>query len=128
MKVLLDTCTFLWLALEPDKISPAARDLFDRTDTEPHLSVVSVLEIALKNRAGRLPLPLEPAEWVPSRRAFFQLDELSLTERMIFRSTQLPDGHDDPFDRLLAAGAIESGLTILSPDRQFSALGASCIW
>jgi PIN domain nuclease of toxin-antitoxin system len=28
----------------------------------------------------------------------------------------LPDWHGDPFDRLIAAHAIESGSTLLSPD------------
>ena len=128
MKVILDTCTFLWLALEPERLSPVARELFDAPATEPFLSTASVLEIALKHRAGKLTLPLKPAEWVPSRRAFFQLGELALTEAIIHRSGELPGGHEDPFDRLLAATAMESGATILSPDTQLGALGASRIW
>ena len=36
--------------------------------------------------------------------------------------------HPDPFDRLLAAQAIESGMTILSPDAPLSLLGASRVW
>ncbi|HMO51807.1 MAG TPA: type II toxin-antitoxin system VapC family toxin [Kiritimatiellia bacterium] len=128
MKVILDTCTFLWLALEPDRLSPRARSLFDDRTTEPHLSMVSVLEIALKYRAGKLPLPLEPSDWIPSRRSFFHLIEIPLTEAVIFRSGELSSDHDDPFDRLLAATAMEAGATILSPDPQLSLLGASRIW
>ena len=128
MKVLLDTCTFLWLALDPDRLSPNARELFDDPATEPHLSMASVLEITLKHRAGKLPLPLKPSEWIPSRRSFFQLTELPLTESIIYRCGELPDIHQDPFDRLLAATAIEAGATILSPDQQLGALGASRIW
>lgn len=128
LKILLDTCTFLWLALEPDRLSPAAKSLFDDQDSTPFLSMVSVLEIALKYRAGKLPLPLEPSEWIPSRRAFFQLQEIPLTEAMIFRGNELPSDHEDPFDRLIAATAIEAGATILSPDQQLGRLGASRIW
>jgi PIN domain nuclease of toxin-antitoxin system len=128
MKVLLDTCTFIWLALEPDRLSPQSRALFDDRATESHLSMASVLEIALKYRAGKLPLPLSPSEWIPSRRAFFHLKELALTESVVYRSCELPTDHQDPFDRLLAATAIEAGATILSPDKQLSLLGASRIW
>jgi PIN domain nuclease of toxin-antitoxin system len=128
MKLLLDTCTFLWLALEPHRISPVGRELLDNPTTDPHLSTVSVLEITLKYRAGKLPLPHSPAAWIPSRRAFFQLTEVPLTEPMIFRSLQLADPHDDPFDRLLAATAIEAAATILSPDTRLSGLGASRLW
>ena len=128
MNVLLDTCTFLWLALEPDRISPAACGVLDDPRTVRRLSQVSVLEIVLKHRAGKLPLPLSPQLWIPSRRDFFQLENLPLDESVIFRSGMLPAGHDDPFDRLIAAHAIESGSTLLSPDEPLGRLGAARIW
>lgn len=128
MRVLLDTCTFLWLALEPGRISPAARQLLDDPAVERCLSQVSVMEIVFKHRAGKLPLPTEPAAWIPSRREFFQVRDMEFGERVIYRSGQLSDAHEDPFDRLLAAHAIECGATVLSPDAQLSALGAARLW
>lgn len=128
MNALLDTCTFLWLALEPVRISPAAREILDDARTVRRLSQVSVLEIVLKYRAGKLPLPAAPEIWIPSRRDFFQLESLPLDESVIYRSGKLPAGHDDPFDRLIAAHAIESGSTLLSPDTPLSLLGAARIW
>jgi PIN domain nuclease of toxin-antitoxin system len=128
MNALLDTCTFLWLALEPGRISATAREVLDDPRTIRRLSRVSVLEIVLKHRAGKLPLPHPPESWIPSRRAFFQLEDLPLEEAVIYRSGRLPDGHDDPFDRLLAAHSIESGSTLISPDVPLSLLGASRIW
>jgi PIN domain nuclease of toxin-antitoxin system len=73
-------------------------------------------------------LPEAPDVWIPSRREFFQLENLPLDERVIYRSGNLPDGHDDPFDRLIAAHAIESGSTLLSPDTPLSMLGAARLW
>jgi len=128
MNLLLDTCTFLWLALEPGRISSAAQRLLDDPGNVRRLSQVSVLEIVLKYRAGKLPLPMPPEVWVPSRRQFFQLENLAIDESVIFRSGTLPDGHDDPFDRLISAHAIESGSTLLSPDLPLSLLGAARIW
>lgn len=128
MQALLDTCTFLWLAFEPGRISAAARKILDDPGTVRRLSQASVLEIVLKYRAGKLPLPEAPDVWIPSRREFFQLEDLPLDERVIYRSGKLPDGHDDPFDRLLAAHAIESGSTLLSPDTPLSLLGAARLW
>jgi PIN domain nuclease of toxin-antitoxin system len=128
MNALLDTCTFLWLALDPGKISSAAREILDDPGTVRRLSQASVLEIVLKHRAGKLPLPLPPDQWIPSRRDFFQLEDLAIDEAVIYRSGRLPEGHDDPFDRLIAAHAIESGSTLLSPDTPMSLLGASRIW
>lgn len=128
MHALLDTCTFLWLAFEPGRISAAARKILDDPGTVRRLSQASVLEIVLKYRAGKLPLPEAPDVWIPSRREFFQLEDLPLDERVIYRSGNLPDGHDDPFDRLIAAHAIESGSTLLSPDTPLSLLGAARLW
>lgn len=128
MHALLDTCTFLWLAFEPARISGVARKILDDPGTVRRLSQASVLEIVLKYRAGKLPLPEAPDVWIPSRREFFQLENLPLDERVIYRSGNLPDGHDDPFDRLIAAHAIESGSTLLSPDTPLSLLGAARLW
>ena len=128
MNALLDTCTFLWLALDPGRMSPAAREILDDPKTVRRLSQVSVLEIVLKHRAGKLPLPLSPDIWIPSRCDFFQLENLPLDESVIYRSGKLPEGHQDPFDRLIAAHAIESGSTLLSPDVPLSLLGAARIW
>jgi len=128
MNALLDTCTFLWLALEPERISHSAREILDDPATVRRLSQGSVLEIVLKYRTGKLPLPLPPETWIPSRRDFFQLENLPLDETVIYRSAMLPAGHDDPFDRLIAAHAIESGSTLLSPDTPLSLLGAARIW
>jgi PIN domain nuclease of toxin-antitoxin system len=128
MHALLDTCTFLWLAFEPERISAVARKILDDPGTVRRLSQASVLEIVLKYRAGKLPLPEAPDVWIPSRREFFQLENLPLDERVIYRSGKLPDGHDDPFDRLIAAHAIESGSTLLSPDTPLSLLGAARLW
>lgn len=128
MNALLDTCTFLWLALEPDRISEAARQVLDDPRTIRQLSHVSVMEIVLKHRVGKLPLPESPESWIPARREFFHLQDLPLEETVIYRSGRLPDGHDDPFDRLLVAHAIEAGSTLISPDEPLSFLGASRIW
>ena len=87
-----------------------------------------MLEIVLKHKSGKLALPDLPESWIPTRRVFFHLEDLPLDEAVIYRSGMLPDGHDDPFDRLLAAHAIESGSTLVSPDTPLSLLGASRIW
>lgn len=129
MDALLDTCTFLWLAFQPERISASAVAIIDDPGNTLVLSQASVLEIVLKYRVGKLPLPEAPREWIPSRRRFYQLKDLPLGENVYYRSGELPDGHDDPFDRLLAAHALENGLVLLSPDAPLSeTLGAPRIW
>lgn len=128
MKCLLDTCTFLWLAQQPQMLSAQATLALDDLANDLFVSDVSLWEITLKNSAGKLPLPGVPRVWLPGKLAYHQLTSLALNHDAIFRSGELPREHSDPFDRLLAAQAIEEGMTIVSPDAPFSLLGASRLW
>lgn len=128
MRYLIDTCTFIWRALQQGKLSKAATTALNDAASELYFSDSSVWEICLKHSNGKLLLPDVPRQWLPSRMVFFQVSPLSLTRDVIFRSGELPRIHRDPFDRLLAAQAIEYDLTIISPDTPLSLLGASRLW
>jgi PIN domain nuclease of toxin-antitoxin system len=128
MNILLDTCTFIWFALDVKRLSPLAVDTLNDESTRLFLSDVSLWEISLKNTAGKLPLPSHPSHWLPSRRDFFRATALPIRESAIFLTSELPLVHADPFDRLIAAQAIENDFTILSPDTPLSRLGAKRLW
>ena len=128
VRLLLDTCAFLWLALEFRKLSATAATAVNDPGNTLFMSDVSVWEISLKHSAGKLPLPDQPRLWLPRRLAFFQVQTLPISRRIIFRSGELPRVHNDPFDRLIAARALEENLTVLSPDKPLALLGASVLW
>lgn len=109
-------------------ISSTAAEAINDPSNELFLSDASILEIVLKHSAGKLPLPGAPRTWIPAKMSFHQLQSLALTHHAVFRSGELPRVHPDPFDRLLAAQAVEEGMTLLSPDTPLSRLGASRIW
>jgi PIN domain nuclease of toxin-antitoxin system len=127
MNVLLDTCTFLWLALQPNQLSDIARRQIDDSD-RLFLSMAGIWEITFKNSAGKMPLPSPPRDWVPSRMSFFQVELLPMDSEVVLLSGELPAVHHDPFDRLLVAQAILSNLPVISPDAPLSSLGARRIW
>ncbi len=128
MRLLLDTCTFIWLALPQGKLSAEATRLINQSSTTLFLSDVSILEICLKHANGKLPLPDAPRQWLPSRMKFYQTQSLTISQDSIYRSGELPRVHPDPFDRLIAAQSIEEGMTVLSPDTPLSLLGAARVW
>ena len=128
MNLLLDTCTFLWLALPQGKLSDQASLQINNPDNTLYLSDISIWEICLKYSVGKLPLPDAPRQWLPRRLTFFQVKPQALTHAAIYLSGELPRVHADPFDRLLAAQALEAGMTLLSPDTPLSLLGASRVW
>ncbi len=90
--------------------------------------MAGVWEITFKHSAGKLPLPMAPRLWIPSRLSFFQIELLPMDENVVFLSGELPPVHKDPFDRLHAAESIYRSLPILSPDEPISDLGAKRFW
>lgn len=128
MKYLLDTCAFLWASQQPRMLSNSAAAVINDSANELYVSDVSVWEITLKHSTGKLPLPDVPRIWIPEKFAYHKFNSLSLSQDAIYRSGELPRMHLDPFDRLLAAQAMEAGMTLLSPDTPLSLLGASRLW
>lgn len=57
MNFLLDTSVFLWVLLDSPELSANARQAIRNGDNGIYLSVVSVWEILVKHKLGKLPLP-----------------------------------------------------------------------
>ena len=128
MRLLLDTCTFLWLYNEPEKLSQAAVLALEKKSCERSLSLGSVWEIVLKYRTGKIPLPDVPQKWIEEQAEIQDIRFQDLSRSVLYRSGELAADHRDPFDRILAAESIIHGLTVLSPDTFFSRLGCEVIW
>lgn len=128
MRLLLDTCTFLWLATNAPQLSRRARELFADPANEVYLSAVSAWEIAIKYTLGRLRLPDPPAVYLPDRRRKMGIEELPLEETAALHLSRLPRLHPDPFDRMLVSQSIVHAMTILTPDPQISRYPAPVIW
>ena len=116
MRLLLDTCTFLWIVADDPALSDAARADFQDPSNEVFLSAVSAWEIALKHGLGRLPLPEPPDRFVPAQRERHGIEPLPLSETASVALARLPALHRDPFDRMLVCHALAEGLALLTPD------------
>ena len=128
MKVLLDTCTFLWATSTFEKLSKYAQNLFADPDNEIYLSVVSSWEIAIKFASGRLQLEEPPTKFMPARRERYGIDTLPLEEEAALYVARLPKLHADPFDRMLICQSIVHGLAILTPDESISQYPVRTLW
>ena len=128
MNLLLDTSPFLWYitgsAVLPERVVEAIR----APDHDVSLSVVSLREILLKHRIGRLELPEEPAAYIPRQRERHQIAPLGLGEGALAHTSRLPSIHSDPFDRLLICQAIEHDLTIVTPDQAIKQYPVKTLW
>ena len=100
MKILLETCTFLWLASDAKELSDHAKILFQNTDNAVYLSSVSLWEIVVKNKLGKLPLPATQEKFINEQCEKHFVENISLDNQSIFHLTELPTYHRDPFDRI----------------------------
>ena len=128
MRLLLDTCTFLWLILDTEELTERVKDLFADPDNEVFLSVVSTWEIAVNYAIGRLDLPEEPRLYIPEQRERHRVRSLPLDEPASLQVSTLPKIHSDPFDRMLISQAMIHGLTILSPDDMMKKYPVRIAW
>jgi PIN domain nuclease of toxin-antitoxin system len=128
MRLLVDTCTFLWLAADDPQLSTAAKAACIDPVNDVFLSAISAWEIAIKYGLGRLPLPEPPQIYVPARRRWMRLERLDFDEMAAAHTHLLPDHHRDPFDRALVAQAIVHGMMIATPDPGIAAYPAPTLW
>jgi PIN domain nuclease of toxin-antitoxin system len=128
MRILLDTCTFLWIVTDAPELSDLARDVFVNPGNEVYLSAVSTWEITIKHTIGRLPLPEAVEKFIPAQREEHGVASLALQEEATLHLTRLPEMHKDPFDRMLICQAIVHGLVILTPDELIMQYPIRCIW
>ena len=128
MKLLLDTCSFLWITTAQAELSPTARAAFESESNETYLSVVSSWEITIKSGLKNLPLPEPVQVFLPRARMLHKIDSLSLNEEAIVQLPRLPVLHRDPFDRILVCQAIAEGMAILTPDQLIRQYPVRTIW
>jgi PIN domain nuclease of toxin-antitoxin system len=128
LKILLDTCTFLWLAEGDPGLSNRARDAITDPSNEAFLSPISVWEIIIKQALGRLELKVPVEPYVTGQRHRHRIETLPVTEEAALQLGKLPLHHRDPFDRLLVAQAVAEGCTIATPDPLIHRYPIPTVW
>jgi PIN domain nuclease of toxin-antitoxin system len=125
---LLDTHALLWFLANDPRLSVAAESAILDPANERWLSPISLLEIAIKVRIGKLPLHAPFAVLFPAQLTLNRIGLLPLEVKHIEPLTMLPRHHKDPFDRLIAATALVELLTLISADAIFDSYGLSRLW
>lgn len=127
MKLLLDTHTFIWWDKDPGRLSGMALAALKDPANSLLLSVVSVLEIVVKQQLGKLTLHL-PLNNILAQQQANGLQPLELQMAHVLAVENLPLLHKDPFDRLLIAQAIVESATLVSADAIIAQYAVSVLW
>lgn len=114
--LLLDTHALVWLASDQTQLTPAGKECIREAAGRLFISSISSLEIALLVKRGRLELPLPPQPFVEQSLHQHGIEEIPVDTAIAVASAALPDMHNDPFDRIIAATALAHGLDVLSRD------------
>ena len=127
MRILLDTQCWLWLCVSPERLSRKTIDRLLAAETERLLSAASIWEIVIKYELGKLPLPVHPRDFVPTRLATTQAAVLEISADHALRVGDLPHHHRDPFDRMIVAQALVEGARLLTADRALDEYGVELL-
>ena len=128
MRILLDTCTFLWIVSDAPDLTESVKIIFSDPENEVFLSSVSVWEILVKYLLGKLSISGSPEYFIGEQREQHDIDTLPLDEASVMHLPILPKLHRDPFDRMIVCQAIEHNLTILTPDPMITQYPIQVIW
>jgi PIN domain nuclease of toxin-antitoxin system len=124
VRVLIDTHYVLWSAIDPARIEPWAGKLIVDLDNEIFVSAASLYEISLKARHGKLPGTAQfESDLVRNVENVLGFTILPLEPETMVRAARFEAQHADPFDRMIAAQAIQNNLPVLSTDPKLDAFG-----
>ncbi len=118
MKLLLDTHALLWWLDDDPRLAAAAADLIESADSEIIVSIVSLWEIAIKHRLGKLQATAATIA-AAADASGFRLLAIALPH--LATLARLPTHHRDPFDHLLIAQAMVEDATLVTADHVLAA-------
>ncbi len=131
MDLLLDTHTLLWLALDHPNLSVTAKRLIMDGNNRCLVSIASVWEVAIKmnlqpGRRLELNQPLD--DFVSEQLQLNHLELLQIDVSHACKISVLPQGHADPFDRMIIAQSLVTSIPVVGMDGQFDEFGVERIW
>jgi PIN domain nuclease of toxin-antitoxin system len=117
---LLDTHSLIWFQENNPKIPEKVMKLIQQPDNVIFFSQVSLFEISIKQKIGKLPNLLAAIEEIYRLAINDGFIFLTIQNQHIYNYNKIPlfKDHRDPFDRLLIATALEESAIILSADEQ----------
>lgn len=128
--IVLDTHALLWWALDPDRLSPAATAAARRMeDTGGYASSISIWELAVKVKRGKLELPITIDEVAMRIQRGAVVELLPVDTETWLRSSRLEWDHRDPADRVIVATALMKRVPLMTKDEVIrSFAGVEHVW
>ena len=125
--ILLDTAIVLWWTLNRADLSAPALAALHQADLLT-ISSISVWEIALKTKKGKLQLPVTPREFLARWKRMRNTSILAVTDQIWLTSVELVWSHNDPADRVIVATAQLHDASLVTSDLEMQEFYPRTIW
>ena len=121
MQYLLDTQVLIWSLEDNLKLKPSLRSLIENTANTMFVSQLSLMEMSIKLKLGKLPDFIVDIEYITAQLVTDGFQILQLSNQHIFSYQSVPffEDHRDPFDCFLLATALSEQIPIISMDEKF---------
>jgi PIN domain nuclease of toxin-antitoxin system len=125
--IVLDTSALLYWTLDPKKLTAIAEKTIKEAE-QMTISSISIWEIGLKAKRGRLELPLPVVEYTNKLKAVDRLTIASVDTETWLENLSLEWEHRDPADRTIVATASLLNCPLITSDRVIRDFYAQTIW
>ena len=115
--IVLDTAALLFWTLDPGQLSQVGLEAINSSD-QIVISSISVWEIALKVKRGKLDIPLPIAEYAQRLQRIEKLEIMPVDVQTWLDNLDLDWEHRDPADRTIVATAARLGCPLISSDKR----------
>ncbi len=121
MPYLLDTQILIWSLEDSPKLKSSFRNLIEDPANIIFVSQVSLMELSIKLKLGKLPEFIVNIEYITEQLLSDGFTILPLSNNHIFSYQLIPffEDHCDPFDRFLLATALSEKIPVISSDDKF---------
>ena len=130
--IVLDTYVWIWWVSSPSMLSNDARKAIQTASDagQVYVSSISVWEVALLVKRGRLELTMDVDAWLRHCEALPELHFVPANNSITLRSVNLPDFPSaDPADRIIVATALSLGAPLITEDERMQAYDeVTTIW
>ena len=118
--IVLDTHVLIWLFEGDPTLGELARERIEsvRHEGVALVPAMSVWEMAMLSRRGRIDLSLDPLTWIDLVLATPGFALARFEAPIAVRAGMLEWKHRDPADRIIVATAIELAMPLLTVDRK----------
>ena len=125
--IVLDTSALLFWTLDPDSLSPNAKQAIDQAERIV-ISSISVWEIALKVKRQKLVIPLAISDYADRLQRLGTLEILPVDVQTWLDNVDLPWEHRDPADRTIVALATRFDCSLVTSDRVIADYYPGTVW